>query len=166
MWRSNTAGPRINTIGFRRLPPIWLAGVATGNERLIRLAEAGGRPNQRLQHCLQIDRRPADDFEHVSGGGLLLQRFAQLVEQAHVLDGDDGLAGEVLVTARSPRAAVNRFTRLPRASANPTIRAIAVSSSKGQGSAWRSKQAEFFWMPRMRSSAVWSALSSFGSGGM
>ena len=30
------------------------------------------------------------------GGGLLLQRFAQLVEQPGVLDGDDRLAGEVL----------------------------------------------------------------------
>jgi hypothetical protein len=32
--------------------------------------------------------------------------------------------------ARSPGAEVNQFTRLPRASANPTIRAIAVSSIK------------------------------------
>src|SRR5262249_44199383 len=30
------------------------------------------------------------------GGRLLLQRFAQLVEQSRVLDGDDGLGGEVL----------------------------------------------------------------------
>ena len=35
-------------------------------------------------------------LEHVGGGGLLLQQFAQLVEQAGVLDGDDGLGGEVL----------------------------------------------------------------------
>ena len=38
----------------------------------------------------------ADDLQHVGGGGLLLQRFAQLVEQPRVLDGDDGLSGEVL----------------------------------------------------------------------
>ena len=44
---------------------------------------------------LQIERRAADDLEHVGGGGLLLQRFAQLVEQARVLDRDDGLVGEV-----------------------------------------------------------------------
>ena len=43
------------------------------------------------QHRLQIEGRAADDLEHVGGGGLLLQRFAQLVEQARVLDGDDGL---------------------------------------------------------------------------
>ena len=45
---------------------------------------------------LQVEGRAADDLEHIGGGGLLLQRFAQLVEQAGVLDGDDGLTGEVL----------------------------------------------------------------------
>jgi hypothetical protein len=44
---------------------------------------------------LQIERRAADDLEHVGSGGLLLQRFSQLVEQPSVLDGDDGLVGEV-----------------------------------------------------------------------
>ena len=29
--------------------------------------------DQRIQHCLQIEGRAADDLEHVSGGGLLLQ---------------------------------------------------------------------------------------------
>ena len=52
--------------------------------------------DERLQHGLQIEGRAADDLEHVGGGGLLLQRFAQLVEQPCVLDGDDGLRGEVL----------------------------------------------------------------------
>ena len=52
--------------------------------------------DQRIEHSLQIEGRAADDLEHVGGGGLLLQRFAQLVEQARVLDGDDGLGGEVL----------------------------------------------------------------------
>src|SRR5262249_46539351 len=52
---------------------------------------------------LQIERRAADDLEHVGGGGLLLQRFGeiagtltQLVEQPGVLDGDNSLSGEVL----------------------------------------------------------------------
>ncbi len=52
---------------------------------------------------MEIERRAADDLEHVGGGGLLLQRFAeivgtlpQLVEQAGVLDRDDGLIGEAL----------------------------------------------------------------------
>ena len=48
-----------------------------------------------IEHRLQIEGRAADHLEHVGGGGLLLQRFAQLVEQARVLDGDDRLGGEV-----------------------------------------------------------------------
>ena len=47
------------------------------------------------EHRLQFAGRAADDPQHVGGGGLLLQRFAQLVEQPGVLDGDDGLSGEV-----------------------------------------------------------------------
>ena len=62
---------------------------------LIRLAQLCGRLDQRIEHRLQIEGRTADDLEHVGGGGLLLQQFAQLVEQAGVLDGDDGLCGEV-----------------------------------------------------------------------
>src|SRR6202048_1934771 len=48
----------------------------------------------RTEHGLQITGRGADDLEHVGGGGLLLQGFAQFVEQARVLYGDDGLAGK------------------------------------------------------------------------
>ena len=57
--------------------------------------------DERVEHRLQIERRAADDLEHVGGGGLLLQRFGQivgallhLVEQPHVLDRDHGLVGE------------------------------------------------------------------------
>ena len=64
--------------------------------RGVGLAQARRRFDQRVEHRLQIEGRAADDLEHVGGGGLLLQRFAQLVEQARVLDGDDGLGGEVL----------------------------------------------------------------------
>src|SRR5215472_10712512 len=51
---------------------------------------------ERVKHRLQIEGRAADDLEHVGSGGLLLQRLAQLVEQASVLDGDDGLGREIL----------------------------------------------------------------------
>src|SRR6516165_9515535 len=60
----------------------------------IRLAQPRRRLDQRLENRLQIEGRAADDLEHVGGGRLLLQRLAQLVEQARVLDGDDGLIGE------------------------------------------------------------------------
>ena len=48
-----------------------------------------------LEYRLELTRRTADDLEHVGGGRLLLQRFAQLIEQPRVLDGDDGLRGKV-----------------------------------------------------------------------
>jgi hypothetical protein len=40
-------------------------------------------------------RRTADHAQHVGGRCLLLQRLTQLVEQPRVLDGDDGLCGEI-----------------------------------------------------------------------
>src|SRR5260370_36231768 len=61
----------------------------------VRFAETRCRLSKRIQNGLQIEGRAADDLEHIGGGGLLLQRFAQLVKQARVLDGDDGLIGEV-----------------------------------------------------------------------
>ena len=64
-----------------------------------RRAQPRRRLDQRIQHRLQVEGRAADDLEHVGGGGLLLQRFAQLVEQPHVLDGDDGLRGEIAQTS-------------------------------------------------------------------
>ena len=56
-----------------------------------------------VEHRLQVERRAADDLQHVGGRGLLLQRLGEiarprlhLVEQAHVLDRDDRLVGEGL----------------------------------------------------------------------
>src|SRR5260370_12268581 len=62
----------------------------------VRFAETRCRLNKRVQNGLQIEGRAADDLEHIGGGGLLLQRFPQLVEQARVLDGNDGLIGKGL----------------------------------------------------------------------
>ena len=39
----------------------------------VRLAKARRRLDQCVEHRLQIERRAADDLEHVGGGGLLLQ---------------------------------------------------------------------------------------------
>ena len=61
----------------------------------LRLAKTGRGYGQRFEHGLQIEGRAADDLEHVGGGGLLLQQFTQFTEQPRVLDGDDGLGGEV-----------------------------------------------------------------------
>jgi hypothetical protein len=45
---------------------------------------------------LEIETRAANDLEYLGGGCLLLKRFAQLVEQPRVLDGDHGLIGKGL----------------------------------------------------------------------
>src|SRR5215471_12740018 len=71
------------------------------DRRVIRIAEACRGLDQRIEHPLQIERRPADDLQNISGGRLLFQGFCQLpfacllsLEQSRVLDGDDGLVGE------------------------------------------------------------------------
>jgi Ni,Fe-hydrogenase III small subunit len=45
---------------------------------------------------VKIEGRAADNFEHIGGRRLLLQRLFKLVEQPRVLDGNDSLSGEVL----------------------------------------------------------------------
>jgi hypothetical protein len=65
------------------------------NRRHIGVAQPHRGFNQRVEHRLQIEGRAADHLEHVGGRRLLLQRLAQLVEQARVLYGDDGLLSEV-----------------------------------------------------------------------
>src|SRR5262249_55032290 len=47
--------------------------------RPVGLAQPCRRLDQRVEHGLQIEGRAADDLEHVGGGGLLLQRFAEIV---------------------------------------------------------------------------------------
>src|SRR5262249_42540811 len=59
------------------------------------LAPPCGRLPAGIEKRLKIEGGAADDLEHVGSGGLLLQRFAQLGEEAGILDGDDGLAGEI-----------------------------------------------------------------------
>ena len=60
----------------------------------VRIAHARCQFGQRIEHCLKIERRAADDIEHVGGRGLLLERFAQFVEQPRILDGDHRLIRE------------------------------------------------------------------------
>src|SRR5262249_57749772 len=50
----------------------------------------------RFEHGLKLAWRAGDHTQHLRGRGLPIQRLAQLVEQARVLDGDDSLRGEVL----------------------------------------------------------------------
>jgi hypothetical protein len=75
--------------------PMVVFTAATEQPRMVCVAKPCRRFGQRIEHSLQIKRQPADHLKHVGGRGLLLQRFAQLVEQPRVLDGDDGLSGEI-----------------------------------------------------------------------
>ena len=49
-----------------------------------------------VEHWRQLAGGARNDAEYVGGRRLLLQRFAQLVEQACILDSDDRLGGEIL----------------------------------------------------------------------
>src|SRR5262249_38967145 len=60
------------------------------------IADAPGIFQYGLEYRLELTGRARDDLQHLGGGGLPLQRLTQLVEQPRVLDGDDGLAGEIL----------------------------------------------------------------------
>ena len=74
-----------------------------GTAAEIGLADARRVLQHRLKHRLKFARRTVMTLQNLRGRGLLLQRLgkivgalAQFVEQPRVLDGDDGLGGEVL----------------------------------------------------------------------
>src|SRR6516164_6263661 len=73
----------------------------TEHIRLVGATQARRGFNQRIENRLEVDRRAADDLEHITSRGELINRtrefglaVAQLVEQARILDGDDRLVGE------------------------------------------------------------------------
>src|SRR6266481_933418 len=70
--------------------------LAQENNRIVRLAKPARTLGDGFQHRLNVCRGSSDHTEDLACHGLLLQRFAQLVKQAGILDGDDGLGGEVL----------------------------------------------------------------------
>ena len=79
-----------------------MRALRTNDSSHIRLAQPRGRFDKCIEHCLQIEGRAADNLEDVGGGSLLLQRFAQIfrplaqfLEKTCVLNGDNGLSGEV-----------------------------------------------------------------------
>ena len=74
--------------------PIILCAVRAGDRCHVGLAKPRRELGQRFEYDLQVESRATDNLEHVGGGGLLLQRFPQFVEQAGVFDRDDGLFGE------------------------------------------------------------------------
>ena len=129
-------------VGFRAIEH---AILLSGDGGLVGIAEPCGRFDERLQHRLQIEGRAADDLEHVGGGGLLLQRFAQdlgarlhLVEQAHVLDRDHGLIGkgldqiDLLIRERLELSCDDRSSMTPSRSSSLSIgtpRTVRIASA-------------------------------------
>src|SRR5215510_405039 len=73
-----------------------IRAVEVSERTKVSLAQTRCRFDERVEHRLKIERRAADCFQHVSGGGLLSERFTQLIQQPRVLDGDDCLRSEVL----------------------------------------------------------------------
>ena len=64
------------------------------NYAVVRAAQIDRRTHERPQDGRQIERRAADDLQHIGGGGLLFQRLLGLVEEAHIVDRDRRLIGE------------------------------------------------------------------------
>ena len=93
---------------FRGLVARGLSGVALVTSGTLIHAEPGfaethGIRQHDLKYRLQLARRAGNDVQHLRGCVLLLQclgeitrALAQLVEQPGVLDGDDGLRGEII----------------------------------------------------------------------
>jgi hypothetical protein len=63
---------------------------------LLRPAQPGGALRHGVENRLDVGRRAADHPQDLSRRRLLFEGLFRLVEQAHVLDGDDGLVGEGL----------------------------------------------------------------------
>src|SRR5206468_1860448 len=98
-------GTRLSARAYRPVMGAEMQIVANPQQhaRIIGIAKYAGALDDSLEGRSDIGRRGRDDLEHVAGGGLLLQRLLEiarlglhLVEQADVLDGDDGLVGEGL----------------------------------------------------------------------
>ena len=66
------------------------------DRRIRRPAHPGSVLGDGVHDRLQIGRRARDHPQDLGRGGLLLERLFRLVEQPHVLDGDDRLGGEGL----------------------------------------------------------------------
>ena len=65
--------------------------VASEYPRNMAFAQTCCRFEKRIEDRFQIEGRAADDLEHVGGGGLLLERFAQFADQTRVLYCDHSL---------------------------------------------------------------------------
>ena len=84
LWRDRHVSPAFHDFGGEAVGfgAVEHAIDLPGNRALVGVAQTCRRFDQRLQHRLEVEGRSADDLEHVGGGGLLLQRFAQILVRA------------------------------------------------------------------------------------
>ena len=125
--------PRPQLRGIRALPVIAgdvlvLAVLENAEMGIVCLAQPARRIADRIEHRLQLVGRARDDAENLARRRLILQRLRDLLraglhllEEADVVDGDDGLVGESLYEVDLPlgegtdltpheRHGTNRFT--------------------------------------------------------
>src|ERR1044072_5073927 len=82
-----------NVVGSRRRETL---AVPQLQEAKIRLADTTGVLEHFPEYGIKLAGGRADYLQYFRSRGLLLQRFLGLVEQPHILDGDDSLVGEGL----------------------------------------------------------------------
>ena len=135
---ARTIGSRCRVFGESRLGAVAERRHGSAPSRKARrcrnwLGRCGRRSPAWPRTPVQVAGRTGDDLEHLAGRGLLFQRFgeivgalAQLVEQPRVLDGDDGLGGEVLhqldlLVGERPHLLAGRSRSAPTSSSSLSI---------------------------------------------
>src|SRR5262245_51411210 len=97
------AGKKIEQRGRRVIGsrPTPIVAVDAVDKAFISAAQSARVFNKRIKHRLEVRRRAADHTQDFARRRLLLERDPQLVvarlqllEEPHVLDGDDGLLGK------------------------------------------------------------------------
>ena len=86
--------------------------LAKVDESAFGFAQPGRRLDQSVENRLQVERRAADDLENIGGGGLLLERLTQLLQQTRIFDRDHRLVGKRLHQLDLPGAERARFSTL------------------------------------------------------
>src|SRR4030095_11066433 len=97
LWIINT-DPGAAGIGYgtKMSPHNRIVPLVESQDHVIDPANPSRALDDGVEHRLHVRGRAADDAEHFPRGGLMLQGLLKLLEQAHVLDGDNGLVGESL----------------------------------------------------------------------
>ena len=101
LWLINTDLDAANGYGTKMSPRNHSVPLAESQHHVINPTNPRGALDDGIEDRLHVRGRAADDAEHLGCRRLMLQRLAQFcvallefLEQAHVLDGDDGLIGK------------------------------------------------------------------------